>query len=147
MPRGIASLALGAALLAGCAPDDTQLNQDLANIVSAPAAPEPIATSPAVIASPLAKWLVGSWSAEKSCTTDFMAHYNADGSLAYGEDTGIWVLVGDTVTEQITQRPTMAAGSNATSTEPERRAYRVAKIDEDHGTITFESRKIAIQRC
>jgi hypothetical protein len=151
MDRGIAAIALGAALLAGaCAPDAAPVGNEIANQLAAPAAPAApaaIATSAAVAASPLAQWLVGSWSADKSCATDFIAHYHADGSLQYGEDSGVWTLAGATVTETITARFAMDGDAAAKLPEPERRTYTVRQIDPGHGTITYQGRKIAIQRC
>lgn len=147
MDRGIAWIALGAALLAGaCSPDAAPVRNESANEIAAPT-PAPVATSAAVAASPLARWLVGAWSAETSCATDFMAHYNADGSLQYGEDNGIWTLSGDTVTETITERFAMDGDAAEKLAAPETRTYTVARIDAGHGTITYQGRKIAIQRC
>jgi hypothetical protein len=122
------------------------VRNDVANEAATPA-PTPVATSAAVAASPLATWLVGAWSADTSCATDFMAHYNADGTLQYGEDTGTWTLAGDAVTETITERFAMESDAAEKLPEPEKRTYKVAQIDAGHGTITYEGRKIPIQRC
>ncbi|RYY26295.1 MAG: hypothetical protein EOP62_10650 [Sphingomonadales bacterium] len=120
--------------------------EPVANVAEAPA-PAPVATSTAVAASPVAQWLVGSWSAEKDCASDFIAHYNADGSLQYGEDSGSWSLTGDAVTETITERFAMESDAPEKLQKPETRTYTVARIDDGHGTITFKGRKVPIQRC
>jgi hypothetical protein len=97
--------------------------------------------------SPLASWLVGSWSAEANCSSDFIAHYNADGSLQYGEDSGRWTIAGDALTETVTERFTMESDAPQKLTTPETRTYTVTKLDAGHGTITFNGRKVPIQRC
>lgn len=151
MKRGLSIFAIGAALLAaGCkptppAPVVNQADNSVANQADAP--PAPVATSAAVAASPLAQWLVGSWSAEANCSSDFIAHYNADGSLQYGEDSGIWALAGDVVTETITERFAMESDAPQKLAKPETRSYTVTRTDQGHGTINFKGRKVPIQRC
>ena len=152
MKRGLSILAISAALLAaGCKPAPTApvANQSANAVVEnqAEAVPAPAATLAAVAASPLAQWLVGSWSAEKNCSSDFIAHYNADGSLQYGEDSGHWTLAGDTVNEAITERFAMERDAPQKLPTPELRSYKVTRIDQGHGTITFDGRKVPIQRC
>ena len=152
MKRGLSIFAIGAVLLAaGCkpAPSAPVANQieNLALAQAEPPAPAPAATSAAVAASPLAQWLVGSWSAEANCASDFIAHYNADGTLQYGEDSGSWTLAGDLVNETITERFAMENDAPQKLPKPETRKYSVARIDQGHGTITFNGRKVPIQRC
>lgn len=150
MGMGFARFAMGAALLAvaGCkpaaiVPEDNQA----ANITAPEAAPAPVATSAAVAASPLARWLVGSWSYDDSCATDFMMHFNADGGLQNGEDAGRWSLDGDAVTETITERFAMGSDAPEKLSPPEMRSYTVVQIDAEKGSITFRGKKIPIQRC
>jgi hypothetical protein len=154
MKRGLSIFALGAALLAaGCkpAPPAPAANQgeNLAANLAEPATPAPMATSAAIAASPLASWLVGSWSAEANCSSDFIAHYNADGSLQYGEDSGHWAIAAAAaaVTETITERFAMESDAPQKLPKPETRTYTVARIDAGHGMITFSGRKVPIQRC
>ncbi len=151
MMRGLTIFALGAALLvAGCKPAPpapANLGENLAANLAEPAAPAPMATSAAIAASPLASWLVGAWSAEANCSSDFIAHYNADGSLQYGEDSGHWAIAGAAVTETITERFAMESDVPQKLPKPETRTYTVARIDAGHGTIIFNGRKVAIQRC
>jgi hypothetical protein len=147
MDRGIAAVALGAALLAGgCSSESAAPTGNDSVNIAAPA-PTPGPTAAAVAAGPLARWLVGAWSADTSCATDFIAHYNADGTLQYGEDSGSWTLSGDTVTETITARFAMESEVAHKLPEPERRTYTVTRIDAGHGTIGYQGRKIPIQRC
>lgn len=149
MKRGLSILMTGAALLAACKPAPPAANQAIENVAAnaAEPAPAPAATSAAIAASPLAQWLVGSWSAEANCSSDFIAHYNADGSLQYGEDSGTWTLAGNAVTEAITERFAMESDSPQKLAKPETRTYSVTRIDQDHGTIAFQGRKVSIQRC
>ncbi|RYE03609.1 MAG: hypothetical protein EOP61_03945 [Sphingomonadales bacterium] len=151
MKRGLAIFLGCAALLAGCKPAPSapvsNLTANVAGNQAEDAPPAPVATSAAIAASPLAQWLVGSWSAEANCSSDFIAHYNADGTLQYGEDSGTWTLAGDNVTEAITERFAMESDAPEKLTKPETRTYKVIRIDEGHGTINFEGRKVSIQRC
>ncbi|RYD54263.1 MAG: hypothetical protein EOP60_08115 [Sphingomonadales bacterium] len=153
MKRGLSIFAMSAVLLAaGCKPapmanQADNLAVNVAGNIAQPEAPAPVATSAAVAASPMAQWLVGSWSAEASCASDFIAHYNADGTLQYGEDSGKWTLTGDTVTEAITERFAMESDAPQKLPKPETRSYKLVRIDAGHGTIVYEGRKVAIQRC
>lgn len=151
MKRGLSIFIGCAGLLAGCeSKPPVPAANVTANVAADPAdeaPPAPVATSAAIAASPLAQWLVGSWSAEANCSSDFIAHYNADGTLQYGEDSGSWTLAGDQVTETVTERFSMESDTPEKLTKPETRTYKVVRIDDGHGTIQFEGRKVAIQRC
>jgi len=145
MGRGIARIALGAALLTGaCKPAPVANQAEAARPVEP--APTPAATA-AVAASPLARWLVGAWSYDTSCATDFILHYNPDGTLQNGEDSGRWTLDGDTVTETIAERFEMGSDAPVKLAPPEKRTYTVAQAGADRGTLTFQGKKIPIQRC
>lgn len=102
---------------------------------------------PAGPAAPLQAWLVGSWSFENSCASDFIAHYAADGALDNSGETGSWALAGDTVTETIRERYDSAADGTDKVNPPETRSYTIAQIDKDHGTITYQGRKVPMLRC
>ena len=149
MGKGIARIALGAALLAaGCKPAATPVTnqaEPVANI--AVAEPAPAATSAAVAGSPMAQWLVGAWSFDTSCATDFIVHYNADGSLQNSEDSGRWALAGDTITETIVERFEMGSDAPQKIDPPETRSYKVEQKGADAGMLTFRGKKIPIQRC
>lgn len=151
MGMGIARTALCATLLvAGCkpAPVTPSANQAEPAVDAAEsAAPAPVATSPAVAASPLAQWLVGAWSYDTSCATDFILHYNADGTLQNGEDSGRWALDGVKVTETISERFEMGSDAPVRLSPPETRTYTVEQIDAGKGALTFQGKKIPIQRC
>ena len=137
-------------VLAGCepAPVATIANQaEVSTNAAEPAAPAPVATSSAVAASPMAQWLVGAWSYDTSCATDFILHYNADGTLQNGEDSGHWAIDGDKVTETISERFEMGSDAPIKLDRPETRSYTVAQIDADKGNLTFQGKKIPILRC
>jgi len=110
---------------------------------------QPVAATPkpAGPAAPLQAWLVGSWSFENSCASDFIAHYAADGALDNSGETGSWALAGDTVTETIRERYDSAADGTDKVNPPETRSYTIAQIDKDHGTITYQGRKVPMLRC
>ncbi|MCW3835140.1 hypothetical protein ACFQ1E_01210 [Sphingomonas canadensis] len=93
-------------------------------------------------------WLTGSWSYGESCETDFAVHYNADGTLSNYEDEGRWTVAGDMVTETITERLTMGEGDGPEKlAKPEVRTYKVTRIDDRHGELLYQGRKIPILRC
>lgn len=147
--------ALGAALLAalgGCQPDAPAAggNASAAN-VAAPAPPEPgaNAAAPAALApdAPLRDWLVGAWSFEASCATDFIVHYEADGALDNAGEAGRWALAGDQVTETVTERFENGGEAPVKVDPPIVRSYRVARKDATHGTITIDNRRVDILRC
>ncbi|MEP9359155.1 hypothetical protein [Sphingomonas sp. KR3-1] len=143
MRRGahIIAIALGCAALAACKPDAPKVAQKAQ--ASAPVAPAPAAAN-----APLKDWLAGSWSFESSCASDFIAHYAADGSLDNSGEMGSWALAGDTVTETIRERYDAAASENAAKVDPPlTRSYTIARTDQDHGTITYQGRKVPMLRC
>ncbi|WP_431469258.1 hypothetical protein [Sphingosinithalassobacter sp. LHW66-3] len=111
--------------------------------VAAPAAHRPEAGS----AAPLRDWLIGAWSYEGSCASDFFVRYDADGSVANAGDTGSWTLDGDTVTERITERFEPDEDSEAGGGEPEVRSYRIERTGADRGTIVIDDRRVPIIRC
>jgi hypothetical protein len=144
MRTGAAFIAvIGGAALAACQPD----------------APKPVpkaeaheqvkaVVSPAVAPAPLAQWLVGSWSFESSCASDFIAHFGGDGTLDNSGEMGSWALAGDTVTETIRERYDAAASENAAKVDPPAtRSYTIERTDQDHGTITYQGRKVPMLRC
>ena len=144
MGMGSRTLTLGAALLfAACSPEPTASAQNqIANQVAP--APTP-AASP--VDSSLATWVVGSWSFEESCATDFVVHYNADGTLQNGEDAGSWQLAGTTLTETIVERFEMGAEAAEKIDPPEKRSYTVERSGPDAGVIAYRGKKIPIRRC
>lgn len=146
MGLGIARIVMGASLLAGCTSESVPVQNQAANVAVAEA-PAPAATSAAVAGSPMAQWLVGSWSFDTSCATDFIVHYNADGSLQNSEDSGSWKLDGDTITETITERFEMGSDGPQKIEPAENRAYKVERRDADNGVLTYRGKKIPIQRC
>ncbi len=135
---------LGGAVLAACQPDGAK------PVRKAEAREASAATAPKVAAvhAPLHDWLVGSWSFENSCASDFIAHYAADGSLDNSGEMGGWALAGNTVTETIRERYDAAATDGAEKVNPpETRSYTIERTDQDHGTITYQNRKVPMLRC
>ncbi|MES2986840.1 MAG: hypothetical protein V4808_02945 [Pseudomonadota bacterium] len=148
MKRGLSGLIVAAALLAGCKPAPAPVaNQAEAVANLAEPAPAPIATSAAIAGSPMAQWMVGAWSYDATCATDFILHYNADGTLQNGEDSGNWALDGAKVTETITERFEMGSDAPVKLSPPDTRTYTVEQIDAGKGSLTFQGKKIPIQRC
>lgn len=136
---------LAATALAGCKPDAVKPQKAQAS--EAPAATAAVA-APAGPKAPLHDWLVGSWSFESSCASDFIAHYGADGALDNSGEIGSWALAGDTITETIRERYDSAESDGAQKIDPpETRDYKVERTDQDHGTITYQGRKVPMLRC
>ncbi|NYT42388.1 hypothetical protein HZY97_16565 [Sphingomonas sp. R-74633] len=135
-------LMLGCAALAACKADAPTPVQKAE--ASEPAAPAPTAA----VNAPLHDWLVGSWSFESSCASDFIAHYGADGALDNSGEIGGWTLAGNTITETIRERYDSAESDGAQKVNPpETRDYTVERTDQDHGTITYQGRKVPMLRC
>ncbi|MDG2534395.1 hypothetical protein P6144_12095 [Sphingomonas sp. HITSZ_GF] len=131
---------LGCAALAACKPDAPKPVQK--------AEAAPVATTPAPAAGPLQAWLVGSWSFESSCASDFIAHYGADGALDNSGELGSWAVNGDTITETIRERYDSAESDGSQKVNPpETRDYTVERLDQDHGMITYQGRKVPMLRC
>ena len=143
MGNGVRLIAvmLGGVALAACKPDAPKPAQKAE--AAEPAAPAAVAAN-----APLHDWLVGNWSFEASCASDFIAHYGADGSLDNSGEMGAWALAGDTITETIRERYDSAASDGAEKVNPpESRSYKVERVDQDHGTITYQGRKVPMLRC
>jgi hypothetical protein len=135
---------LAATVLAGCKPDVPKAVQKAQAHEAAPAA----APAHAAANAPLHDWLVGSWSFESSCASDFIAHYGPDGALDNSGEIGSWAVAGDTITETIRERYDSAEADGAQKVNPpETRNYTVERIDQDHGTITYQGRKVPMLRC
>jgi hypothetical protein len=136
--------------LAACSPPAPQPAE---NVVESPAplpsvpppAPEP--GNAAAANSPLREWLVGAWSFEASCATDFIVRYEADGALDNAGEVGRWTLDGDKVTETVTERFENGGEAPVKLDPPISRTYSVARADATHGSITIDGRTVAILRC
>lgn len=143
--RIIASM-LAATALAGCKPDIPKAVQKAQAHEAAPAAAA--TPAPAAANAPLHDWLVGSWSFESSCASDFIAHYGADGAVDNSGEMGSWSVNGDTITETIRERYDSAESDGAQKVNPpEVRSYTIERTDQDHGTITYQGRKVPMLRC
>ena len=92
-------------------------------------------------------WLVGTWSLEGNCATDFLVHYKPDGTIDNSGDLGTWSTKGNEVTEVITQR--FANGSEAPEKvdPPESRTYTVSRGDQNRGVLTLKRGSVGILRC
>lgn len=93
------------------------------------------------------RWLIGAWSYEASCATDFAARFHADGRVENAGDIGTWTAHGDRVTERITRRFELGDESEETLDPPEVRSYRVERVDADRGVIVIDGRRVPIRRC
>ena len=139
------ALMLGGAALAACQPDAAK---PVPKAEASEAAVAPAAAAAGATGAPLREWLVGSWSFEASCASDFIAHYAADGSLDNSGEMGGWALAGNIVTETIRERYDAAASDGAEKVNPpETRSYTIERADQDHGTITYQGRKVPMLRC
>ena len=136
---------IGCAALAACNPNPVKPVQKAEASEAKPVAAA--VSRPAGAAAPLQAWLVGSWSFESSCASDFIAHYAADGALDNSGETGSWALAGDTVTETMRERYDSAADGTEKVNPPETRSYTIARTDQDHGVVTYQGRKVPMLRC
>ena len=141
-------LAIGAAgaALAGCSPDSAAIAGNAANEAPAAAASTQVAGTPAADA-PLGEWLVGAWSFDTSCATDFIIRYDADGKLDNAGEVGSWKLDGAQLTETLVERFENGGEAPVKLDPPVTRSYSVRRIDAGHGSIAFEGRDVPIQRC
>jgi hypothetical protein len=137
---GIAAIAL----LAGCG----QAGQSPENRSVFAPSPTPVeAPTASATKSPLREWLVGTWSFEPSCQTDFIVHYNADGSLDNSGHIGTWAVEGERVTETITERLDDNGEGSVKVDPPETNIYMVMRDEPNRGVIRFQGRSVPIRRC
>jgi hypothetical protein len=149
MPKPVVAAFALLVLLAGCtdAPEIPGNDAVAANAADPAAARLP--DNAPLGAGGLAAWLVGTWSFEAECATDFAVHYNADGSVENSGEGGRWKLDGDTITETITERFEMG-GDEPQKVEPaEVRSYKVERVGQNRGVVTspFNGNKVPILRC
>ncbi|WP_448662425.1 hypothetical protein ACG3SL_17420 [Sphingomonas sp. CJ20] len=144
--RGYIAAAIALVALAGCSPGAPAANAVEKRDLPPQAAPATPSTTPGP-ASPLRDWIVGAWSFDATCSTDFVIHYEADGALDNAGEVGRWALEGDMLTETVTERFENGGEAPVKLDPPTRRTYRVERIDAGHGVITFEKRRVPILRC
>lgn len=139
----------GAALvaLAGCSPEAAQAPANETATANAPEPAQSPAPPPPAADAPLRDWLVGTWSYDTNCVTDFLLRYEADGVLYNAGETGRWTLEGDTVTDTVTERLGSGGEVPMKLDPPIVRSYRVSRGDATHGTITIDGRTVPILRC
>jgi hypothetical protein len=141
----LAATVLGA--LSACQEQAPQPKNESVRVQPSAAVPVPDMPSNAVPPNEdLAGYIVGAWSFESDCATDFSVHYYPNGKVENSGNIGLWGLEGDTITETITERFEMGG-------EPEQVApaevlrYTVTRVDEKHAVLTIDGRKVPIQRC
>lgn len=143
---------LSALLVASCN-QPVQPSANDAEIVNtdepAPTPTPHLADAAPLPAGGMREWLVGIWSFEKDCASDFAVHYNPDGSVENSGDSGRWTLDGDKITETITERFEMGGDAPQKVEPAEVRSYTVSRVDQNHGVVTspFNGRKVPILRC
>ncbi|AJP73386.1 hypothetical protein [Sphingomonas hengshuiensis] len=151
MDRGIIgtrAIGLMVLALAGCSPDaPAPANTSVANDAAPSPTPDAIVVPAAATASPLRDWVIGSWSFDTSCATDFIIHYEADGALDNAGEVGTWMLDGDMLTETVVERFENGGEAPVKLDPPVIRTYRIAQRDGNHGTIRIENRVVPILRC
>jgi hypothetical protein len=143
--RGIIVAACG--MLAACGSDDAGESP----AVNVAASPTPVASSAAAPSqpksAPLREWIIGTWSFDTSCATDFLIRYDADGRLDNAGEVGSWRAEGDRLTETVTERLEQGGDAPEKLARPIVRTYAVRRTDSSRGIITFENRDVPIQRC
>ncbi|GAB5348344.1 hypothetical protein [Alteriqipengyuania sp. 357] len=135
----------GASLaLAACSQEADEPAED-----SAPqaAAVDQTAEAPVQADSGLREWIVGTWSYDGTCASDFAVFYEADGTMHNDGEAGSWDVSGDTLTETITEEFEMGEPGVTKVDPPRVRALEVAMIDEDRGNLIFEGDTYEITRC
>jgi hypothetical protein len=152
MGRGIRAYraALAAVLVSAgaCSPAAPDKPADKPTAAAPAAAPSSAPVPPADPATaPLGQWLVGTWSFDTSCASDFLIVYEADGRLDNSGETGRWALSGDTLTETITEKLESGGDAPQKVDPPTTRRYTVARIDAGHGTILFQGKAVPVLRC
>lgn len=103
--------------------------------------------APDNVAAPATSWIVGTWSFDTGCATDFLITYQADGALDNRGETGTWKLVGNTVTETLVSKLADGADTPIAVDPPETRTYKAVQTDQMHGMITIQGREVPILRC
>lgn len=94
----------------------------------------------------LKSWLVGTWSFEDNCASDFLVHYKADGTVENSGDTGTWKVDGESVTETITRQ--FRSGEEPAQLDPaETRTYSVIRQGDGRGVLNYNRRSVPIVRC
>lgn len=140
------TIAAAALALSGCAPDAPAANSSAAeNVVQS--APVTATAPPPSAATPLRQWIVGTWSFDTSCATDFIIHYEPGGRLDNAGEVGTWMLDGDLLTETIVERFENGGEAPVKLDPPVIRTYQISQRDATHGMIRIENRTVPILRC
>lgn len=143
---------LSALLLAACnppAPSPANMAETAGENQAEPSAAAHLPDSAPLPAGGMAEWLVGHWSFESECASDFTVRFNPDGTVENSGDAGRWKLDSGKITETITERFEMGEDAPQKVEPAEVRSYSVERIDQNHGVVTspFNGKKVPILRC
>lgn len=142
---------LSALLLAACNRMEQPVTNNAAEAANAggPAVAAHLPDAAPLPAGGMAEWLTGAWSFEKECASDFVVHYNADGTLENWVGGGRWAFADGKVTETITEKFDMGAEASEKVSPPEVHSYPVERVDQNHGVATspYTGKKVPILRC
>ena len=95
----------------------------------------------------LSEWIVGTWSYDGTCASDFAVFYEADGTMHNDGEAGTWEVSGDTLTETITEEFEMGEPGTTKLDPPRVRSLEVEMLDADRGNLLFEGDTYEITRC
>ncbi|MBL4791951.1 hypothetical protein AAG607_05315 [Citromicrobium bathyomarinum] len=95
----------------------------------------------------LNKWLVGTWSHDGSCASDFVSVYDADGTMHTDSEAGTWEASGTTVTESITEQFEMGEPDTVRLDPPLVREVEVERIDDTHAIFRYDGYTSRSTKC
>jgi len=134
----------GASLaLAACSQEKEQPTEE--STVQADA--EEASDTPEEADSGLREWLVGTWSYDGTCASDFAVFYNADGTMRNEGESGTWEVAGNTLRETITQEFEMGEPGSTKVDPPRVRELQIEMVDETTGNLISEGDTYPITRC
>ncbi|MEL7731076.1 hypothetical protein AAG612_16220 [Citromicrobium bathyomarinum] len=95
----------------------------------------------------LSEWIVGTWSYDGTCASDFAVFYEADGTMHNDAESGTWDVSGKTLTETITEEFEMGEPGVTKIDPPRVRRIEVEMLDQTKGNLVFEGDTYPITRC
>mgnify|MGYP004034640599 CR=1 FL=1 len=142
------SILIGASLaLAACSQEGEEpAGEDAEATATAPESDEP-AEVVEEADNGLREWLVGIWSYDGTCASDFVVVYEADGTMHNDGESGTWAVSGDTLTETIDEEFEMGEPGTTKLDPPRVRTLEVEMTDEGKGNLLFEGESYPITRC
>ena len=137
-------LIAGASLaLAACSQEEEQPTEEsVAQTDAGDEAPAPEETD-----NGLSEWIVGTWSYDGTCASDFVVVYNADGTMSNEGESGTWDVAGNTLIETITEEFEMGEPGSTKVDPPRVRELEVEMLDETKGNLVSEGDTYPITRC